>query len=98
MASAPTTSLPKLTRLSVFSTVSRPLQVFPLFMKYVTGGYVGEDEAGERLAECVYGDETRESGQYYSWNGNAQQVGLVPWLFPFLIEARGRRVEGRRRS
>jgi hypothetical protein len=43
-------------------------------MKYVTGGYVGEDEAGERLAECVYGDDTKESGQYYSWNGNAQQV------------------------
>ena len=26
---------------------------FPIFMKYVTGGYVSEGEAGERLAQCV---------------------------------------------
>lgn len=52
------------------------LQLFPLFMKYVTGGYVSEEEAGERLAQCVYDDVTKESGQYWSWNGNAQQVGF----------------------
>ena len=26
-------------------------KIFPLFMKYVTGGYVSEVEAGERLAQ-----------------------------------------------
>merc|ERR1711924_586490 len=40
--------------------------LFPVFMKYVTGGYVSEAEAGDRLAQ----------GVYWSWNGNAQQVGL----------------------
>ena len=30
-------------------------RVFPLFMKYVTGGYVSEVEAGERLAQVTLG-------------------------------------------
>jgi protochlorophyllide reductase len=37
-------------------------KLFPLFMKYVTGGYVGEDEAGERLAQCVYDERCKKSG------------------------------------
>lgn len=49
--------------------------LFPLFMKYVTGGYVGEDEAGERLAQTIYDPVCKDSGNYWSWNGNAQQVG-----------------------
>lgn len=48
--------------------------IFPLFMKYVTGGYVSEKEAGERLALCVYAPETAKSGVYWSWNGGARQV------------------------
>ncbi|KAG5192242.1 hypothetical protein JKP88DRAFT_5578, partial [Tribonema minus] len=51
--------------------------IFPLFMKYVTGGYVGEKEAGERLAMCVTEDRTRKSGVYWSWNGDAKQVGVL---------------------
>lgn len=48
---------------------------FPIFMKYVTGGYVSEDEAGERLAQCITSDETYKSGVYWSWNGGARMVG-----------------------
>jgi len=48
---------------------------FPIFMKYVTGGYVSEPEAGERLAQCVWDERCKESGKYWSWNGGAKQVG-----------------------
>ena len=45
-------------------------------MKYVTGGYVGEVEAGERLAQVVDAPEcAAKSDVYWSWNGGAQQVG-----------------------
>jgi len=52
-------------------------KLFPLFMKYVTGGYVSEKEAGQRLAQVIYDPQCTKSGVYWSWNGNAQQVGLV---------------------
>jgi protochlorophyllide reductase len=51
-------------------------RAFPLFMKYVTGGYVSEVEAGERLAQTIYDPQCDKSGVYWSWNGNAQMVGL----------------------
>lgn len=104
-------------------------KLFPLFMKYVTGGYVSEEEAGERLAQVrsagararqggpaggtppsqregcggagragrarradrrarclalprlappqvVSDPQCKKSGVYWSWNGNAQQVGV----------------------
>ena len=44
-------------------------------MKYVTGGYVGERESGERLAQVVDDPLCAKSGVYWSWNGNAQQMG-----------------------
>lgn len=50
-------------------------KAFPWFMKYVTGGYVGEQEAGERLAQVVDAPECAKSDVYWSWNGGAQQVG-----------------------
>jgi len=52
-------------------------KIFPVFMKYVTGGYVGEAEAGERLAQVVNDPRCTKSGVYWSWNGNAQQVGTM---------------------
>jgi len=52
-------------------------KLFPVFMKYVTGGYVSEVEAGERLAQVIYDEKCTKSGVYWSWNGNAQQVGLA---------------------
>jgi len=51
-------------------------KLFPLFMKYVTGGYVGEDEAGERLAQVISDPQCDKSGVYWSWNGGAQTVGV----------------------
>jgi protochlorophyllide reductase len=50
--------------------------IFPLFMKYVTGGYVSEVEAGSRLAQVIDDPQCTKSGVYWSWNGNAQMVGL----------------------
>lgn len=49
--------------------------LFPLFMKYVTGGYVSEEEAGERLAQVITDPRCSKSNIYWSWNGNAQQIG-----------------------
>ena len=50
-------------------------RLFPLFMKYVTGGYVSEYEAGQRLAQVVAAPETSEnSGVYWSWNGGAREI------------------------
>mmetsp|Transcript_12244 Transcript_12244/g.19537 ORF Transcript_12244/g.19537 Transcript_12244/m.19537 type:complete len:427 (-) Transcript_12244:149-1429(-) len=50
-------------------------KAFPWFMKYITGGYVGEVEAGERLAQVVDDPSCSKSDVYWSWNGGAQQVG-----------------------
>jgi protochlorophyllide reductase len=50
-------------------------KAFPWFMKYVTGGYVGMEEAGERLAQVVDDPQCAKSDVYWSWNGGAQQVG-----------------------
>jgi protochlorophyllide reductase len=44
-------------------------------MKYVTGGYVGEQEAGERLAQVIDDPDCNKSNVYWSWNGGAQTVG-----------------------
>lgn len=52
-------------------------KLFPVFMKYVTGGYVSEKEAGERLAQVIDDPRCSKSGVYWSWNGNAQQVGSL---------------------
>ena len=51
-------------------------KLFPVFMKYVTGGYVSQEEAGERLAQVVTDPICRKSGVYWSWNGGAKRVGL----------------------
>lgn len=50
-------------------------KAFPWFMKYVTGGYVGMEEAGERLAQVVDDPQCAKSDVYWSWNGGAQQIG-----------------------
>ena len=49
--------------------------LFPIFMKYVTGGYVSESEAGQRLADTIADPATAKSGVYWSWNGGARTVG-----------------------
>lgn len=50
-------------------------KAFPWFMKYVTGGYVSEQEAGERLAQVIDDPQCAKSGVYWSWNGGAKTVG-----------------------
>eukprot|EP00596_Hydrurales_sp_CCMP1899_P005611 CAMPEP_0119040424 /NCGR_PEP_ID=MMETSP1177-20130426/10342_1 /TAXON_ID=2985 /ORGANISM="Ochromonas sp, Strain CCMP1899" /LENGTH=415 /DNA_ID=CAMNT_0007005455 /DNA_START=169 /DNA_END=1416 /DNA_ORIENTATION=- len=46
---------------------------FPVFMKYVTGGFVGEPEAGQRLGQVVADPRCSKSGVYWSWNGGPRQ-------------------------
>jgi len=62
---------------------------FPIFMKYVTGGYVSEPEAGERLAQTVGDIQTSKSGVYYSWNGGAKTVGYFDWKAKTVVGAGG---------
>ncbi|MGD1910048.1 MAG: protochlorophyllide reductase [Rivularia sp. (in: cyanobacteria)] len=49
-------------------------KIFPLFQKNITGGYVSEELAGERVAAVVADPEYNKSGSYYSW-GNRQKEG-----------------------
>ena len=49
-------------------------KIFPLFQKNITGGYVSEELAGERVAAVVAEPEYNKSGSYYSW-GNRQKEG-----------------------
>ncbi|PSO59600.1 MAG: protochlorophyllide oxidoreductase [Cyanobacteria bacterium QH_8_48_120] len=46
--------------------------LFPLFQKYITGGFVSEEEAGRRVAEVVASPAYNQSGAYWSW-GNRQK-------------------------
>ncbi len=47
-------------------------KLFPLFQKNITGGYVSQELAGERVAQVVADPEYRQSGAYWSW-GNRQK-------------------------
>ncbi len=49
-------------------------KIFPLFQKNITGGYVSEELAGDRVAMVVADDEYNISGVYWSW-GNRQKEG-----------------------
>ncbi|XP_077225739.1 protochlorophyllide reductase-like [Tasmannia lanceolata] len=45
--------------------------LFPPFQKYITKGYVSEDDAGRRLAQVVSDPSLTKSGVYWSWNKNS---------------------------
>ncbi|GER26313.1 protochlorophyllide reductase [Striga asiatica] len=45
--------------------------LFPPFQKYITKGYVSEEEAGKRLAQVVADPSLSKSGVYWSWNKNS---------------------------
>ncbi|MBH8572896.1 protochlorophyllide reductase [Nostocaceae cyanobacterium CENA369] len=47
-------------------------KLFPLFQKHITGGYVSQELAGERVAAVVADPEYGQSGAYWSW-GNRQK-------------------------
>ncbi|XBQ17350.1 MAG: protochlorophyllide reductase [Oceanicaulis sp.] len=49
-------------------------KVFPWFQKHVTGGYVSQALAGDRVAQVVADPEFAESGVHWSW-GNRQKNG-----------------------
>jgi protochlorophyllide reductase len=49
-------------------------KIFPWFQKNITGGYVSQELAGERLAAVVADPEYKQSGVYWSW-GNRQKEG-----------------------
>jgi len=46
---------------------------FPVFMKYITGGFVGEEEAGQRLFQVAHDPRCSKSGVYWSWNGGPRE-------------------------
>ncbi|KAG0488521.1 hypothetical protein HPP92_007332 [Vanilla planifolia] len=45
--------------------------LFPPFQKYITKGFVSEEEAGKRLAQVVSDPNLSKSGVYWSWNKNS---------------------------
>ncbi|MEL4898020.1 protochlorophyllide reductase [Crocosphaera sp. Alani8] len=47
-------------------------KIFPWFQKNITGGYVSQELAGERVADVVTKSEYGQSGSYWSW-GNRQK-------------------------
>lgn len=47
-------------------------KLFPLFQRYITGGYVSQELAGDRVAAVIADPEYRQSGVYWSW-GNRQK-------------------------
>jgi len=49
-------------------------KIFPLFQRYITGGYVSQELAGERVVQVVADPEFKQSGAYWSW-GNRQKKG-----------------------
>jgi protochlorophyllide reductase len=46
---------------------------FPIFMKFITGGFVGEEEAGQRLFQVAHDPRCSKSGVYWSWNGGPRE-------------------------
>lgn len=48
-------------------------QFFPVFMKYITGGFVSEQEAGQRLFQVAHDPRCVKSGVYWSWNGGPRE-------------------------
>eukprot|EP00640_Fibrocapsa_japonica_P000700 CAMPEP_0113933990 /NCGR_PEP_ID=MMETSP1339-20121228/1340_1 /TAXON_ID=94617 /ORGANISM="Fibrocapsa japonica" /LENGTH=579 /DNA_ID=CAMNT_0000935587 /DNA_START=145 /DNA_END=1884 /DNA_ORIENTATION=- /assembly_acc=CAM_ASM_000762 len=46
---------------------------FPIFMKYITGGFVGEEEAGQRLFQAAHDPRCAKSGVYWGWNGGPRE-------------------------
>lgn len=47
-------------------------KLFPIFQRYITGGFVSEELAGERVAMVTADPEYAQSGVYWSW-GNRQK-------------------------
>ncbi|MBR8829987.1 MAG: hypothetical protein N5P05_000465 [Chroococcopsis gigantea SAG 12.99] len=50
-------------------------KLFPLFQKHITGGYVSQELAGERVADVVLDPEYKQSGAYWSWGNRQKKEG-----------------------
>lgn len=50
-------------------------KLFPLFQKNITGGYVSQELAGERVAQVVADPEYKQSGAYWSWGNRQKKSG-----------------------
>lgn len=60
--------------------------IFPWFQKNITGGYVSQELAGERVAVVVADPEYKQSGAYWSW-GNRQKEGRKSFIQEMSNEA-----------
>ncbi|MEL6222439.1 MAG: protochlorophyllide reductase [Cyanobacteria bacterium J06626_14] len=60
--------------------------IFPWFQKNITGGYVSQELAGERVATVVADTDYKASGAYWSW-GNRQKAGRKSFLQEMSNEA-----------
>jgi protochlorophyllide reductase len=49
-------------------------KIFPWFQKNITGGYVTQELAGDRVAQVVADSQFKQSGVHWSW-GNRQKTG-----------------------
>ncbi len=56
---------------------SHPLfqELFPWFQKNVTGGYVTQELAGERVAQVVADPNFKQSGAHWSWGNRQKEDG-----------------------
>ena len=50
--------------------------IFPWFQKNITGGYVSQSLAGERVAQVVADPDFAESGVHWSWGNRQKKDGL----------------------
>ena len=50
-------------------------KLFPWFQKNITGGYVSQELAGERVAVVVADPEYNQSGAYWSWGNRQKKEG-----------------------
>ncbi len=62
-------------------------KLFPWFQKNITGGYVSQELAGERVAAVVADPEYSQSGAYWSW-GNRQKKGRKSFVQKVSPQAR----------
>lgn len=62
-------------------------KLFPWFQKNITGGYVSQELAGERVAQVVADPDYNQSGAYWSW-GNRQKKDGKSFVRKVSSEAR----------
>lgn len=64
---------------ALFRDAPRLFQIiFPWFQKNITGGYVSQELAGDRLAQVIAEPQYNKSGAYWSW-GNRQKPNAQPF-------------------